>query len=83
MKYRLKPIIVDAVQWTGKNQMDIGDLIGSKDFEMRKPYESNTLTVYSRQQDLTVKLNYWVIKDVEGFCYTRTPGIFKKNYEPI
>lgn len=30
MKYRKKPVVVEAVQWTGKNQTEIDQFCGTK-----------------------------------------------------
>jgi hypothetical protein len=81
MKYRKKPVVIEAVQWNGKNQNQIlgftnyaagcGKIVNRK---MRiKTLEG---AVYADELD-------WIIKGVAGEFYPCKPDIFEQTYEKV
>ncbi len=82
-KYRKKPVVVDAIQWTGENAFNIGEFMSSQDIEFRKPYTSKRLTIYTLEGNMTASLNDWIIKGVQGEFYPCKPDIFKETYEEV
>ncbi len=82
MKYRKKPVVIDAVQWKGDN---IGEILllskdGSRD--IGEEVFGDTLTISTLEGDMTANLNDWIIKGVSGECYPCKPDIFEITYEP-
>lgn len=79
MKYRKKPVVIDAVHYNDiKDIKDIaffmGDMVKTDDL-LR--IEINTLEgkIYASQGD-------WIIRDAGGF-YPCKPDIFEMTYEPV
>jgi hypothetical protein len=81
MKYRKKPVIIDAVQWTGSMQPVI-DLIGH-DLPTFGPPRSGSLRIATLEGDMECRLNDWIIKGINGEFYPCKPDIFEKTYEEV
>lgn len=80
MKYRKKPVVIDAVQWTGGNAIEILEFAGAhiiggiKDGE---PFNIKTLEGHH-----VASVGDFIIKGVHGEFYPCKPDIFSKTYEP-
>ena len=79
MKYRKKPVVIDAVQYTGDNAIEIIKFTGGQ-------ARTNTcyafLTIPTLEGDHRCNIADWVIKGVAGEFYPCKPDIFEKTYEP-
>jgi hypothetical protein len=80
MRFRKKPVEIEAVQWTGKNADEIRrfmdtDHLHFSDYER---IEIDTLEgrVYAAVGD-------WIIKGVKGEFYPCKPDIFEMTYEEV
>ena len=77
-KFRKKPIIIEAVQYTGDNKRDIIDFTEGK---------ATTNTCYSHLTIPTLEGNHkadvgdWIIKGIKGEFYPCKNDIFKLTYE--
>lgn len=72
MKFRKKPIIIDAVQYLGDNIV-----IGVCNCDAADPAHCHTL-----EGPLHVSAGDWIITGVKGEKYPCKPDIFEKTYEP-
>lgn len=78
-QYRKKPVVIDAIQWTGGNRQDVADFCGEdvlttiQDF---KPFQIGTL-----EGQHTASVNDWIIRGVNGEHYPCKPDIFEATYE--
>jgi hypothetical protein len=84
MKYRKKPVIIDAVQWTGTKES------WKKITEMGKfPWEEGSaptdfsFKIKTLEGCMTVNVGDFVIKGVAGEFYPCKPDIFNQTYEPV
>lgn len=80
-KFIKKTMVIEAVQWTGKNDHEILSFLGynvpkDKIVTLNKPLELNTLNGM-----LQVSINDWIIKGVKGEVYPCKPDIFSETYE--
>lgn len=77
MKYRKKPVVIDAYQWTG-NIKYFGPLIDDC-------YDSidsdGGIIIKTLEGNMKASLGDWVIKGVNGEHYPCKPDIFEKTYE--
>jgi uncharacterized protein YeeX (DUF496 family) len=91
MKFRKKPIIIEAIRWDGDNceeiieftkgkALIINDIGGSADGE-GYPQQYIKLIINTLEGDMEAKLNDWIIKGVNGEFYPCKPDIFEKTYE--
>lgn len=76
-KYRKKPVVIEAIQWTGGNVDDIGRFIG-KGLVM----ERGKLVIATLEGEMTASKGDWIIKGVQGEFYPCKPDIFEMTYEP-
>ena len=97
MKFRKKPVIIDAVKWTGSNIEEALTFIqdGCKDFSHLPITGSNikagvgytppagTLTIPILEGDHTANPGDWIIRGVKGEFYPCKPDIFEMTYEPV
>lgn len=92
-KFRKKPIIVEAVQWTGSNLEEIRNFVGSdlienyiKHFDIERTLIKQTLAgIAINTLEGTMIVNYgdYIIKGVNNEFYPCKPDIFKQIYEEI
>jgi len=82
MKYRKKPVVIDAMQFTSETKDQVFNWITCTrfaDFEGDDP----VLTITTLEGDMTASLNDWIIKGVQGEFYPCKPDIFEATYEPV
>lgn len=82
MKFRKKPVEVEAVQWTGENVGEIKSFAGL-DVSVQYYDLPPTLRIYTLEGVMTAKPGDWIIKGVQGELYPCKPDVFEKTYEPI
>lgn len=89
MKFRKKPVVIEAVQWTAKNfdecmqfmENDGGHKKAYEDAE-EGAYKTENLYIVTLEGTMTASKGDWIIKGVNGEFYPCKPGIFDKTYEP-
>lgn len=78
MKYRKKPVVIEALKWTGKNLDEI------KEFTNYKGYKFNgQLMIDTLEGKHIATVGDMIIKGVHGEFYPCKPDIFEKTYEMI
>lgn len=97
MKFRKKPIVIDAVRWTGGNVNEVLPFIqdGKPDFSHlpndgvhvhpgigHSPVEG-TLDIPTLEGTMTARPGDWIIRGVKGEFYPCKPDIFEATYEPV
>lgn len=83
MKYRKKPVVIDAVQWTGLNSVDICSFAGPG-IESIRPNEP--FKIATSEGDMVANIGDYIIKepfDKERGFYPCKPDIFKATYEEV
>lgn len=89
MRYRKRPIEVDAVQWTGDNVDDVVALTGPENFERLDERPSDdpeaTARVYDRLHSswVLVRVDDWIIRGVRGEVYPCRSDVFEATYAPV
>lgn len=81
-KFRKKPAVIEAVQWTGKNRSEIyeftdgcvGDLLG-----IHGP--TGEIIVSTLEGDMKASKGDWIIKGIQGEFYPCKPDIFEDSYD--
>lgn len=77
MQYRKKPIVIEAIQWTGDNLEELQNFVGSA-----LAYDGK-LTIHTLEGDHEAKVGDYIIKGVQGEFYPCKPEIFAKTYEAV
>ena len=79
MKFRKKPVVIDAIQFTLRNMDEVEEFVGG---DIGKDREGNTV-IATLEGAMKVSLNDWIIKGVKGEFYPCKPDIFAMTYEPV
>lgn len=82
MKYRKKPIVIEAVQWDN----EMGTYLEVKEWDTKGFFPSafhpdESLRIVTLEGVMTVNIGDWVIKGVKGELYPCKPDIFEATYE--
>ena len=82
MKFRKKPVVIEAVLWDGTNGAleKIADL--ALDGGRRVALIGNKLEIPTLEGVMTADLGDWVIQGVSKEVYPCKPEIFEMTYEP-
>lgn len=88
MKYRKKPVVVDAFHWTGDGHLDdISWLIQATkdgDIYFEKCGTPNLeIKIKTLEGVMTASLGDYIIRGINGEIYPCKPDIFEKTYEPV
>lgn len=81
MKYRKKPIVIEAVQFTGGNTEECCRFIGRTNTSSCTPGES--IGIYTLEGAMLASPGDWIIKGVNGEFYPCKPDIFEKTYDSV
>ena len=81
MKYRKKPVVIEAIQWTGENQKEIERFMKTGYLQVLKT--SKTLMIPTLEGDMQASSSDWIIKGVQGEFYPCKPVIFEQTYEEV
>lgn len=89
-KYRKKPVIIEAVQWNGKNFDEcmnfMGETCGNKiayEYYEEQCVGSGEIMIQTLEGNMMASKNDYIIKGVNGEFYPCKPDIFIKTYEEI
>lgn len=84
MKYRKKPVIIDAVQWIGSNISEIVVFSkGAFDIKLYETAQIPDITIKTLEGDMKVSFNDYIIKGLSGEFYPCKPDIFVKSYDEV
>ena len=76
MRYRKKPVVIDAVQYDGTFPL------GFLDGDERVACVDGSLAVYTLEGVMRADVGDWIIRGVQGELYPCKPDIFDATYEP-
>lgn len=82
MKYRKKPVVIDAMQFTEEDKTRVFNWVGGNRFADFDKDGNPTLRIGTLEGDMTATLGDWVIKGIKGEFYPCKPDIFEATYEP-
>jgi len=90
MKFRKKPVVVEAVQWTGDNLTEVIKFTGRHpsaahwtEEELEATVKAKGLKIFTLEGPLYASVGDWIIKGVKGECYPCKLDIFKATYEKV
>mgnify|MGYP003655550089 CR=1 FL=1 len=91
MKYRKRPIIVDAVQWTGQNHREMFEFLGGKSTEFIQAEGKNFYIDFSKVEggliirtlegEHKASIGDYVVKGIKDEFWPVKPDIFELSYE--
>ena len=96
MKYRKKPVVIEAIQWDGSRKSTkevlefMGQVVDTKlqiSCDKFDDYVSlankEGLTIHTLEGDMTAQVGDYIIEGVNGEFYPCKPDIFEKTYEQV
>lgn len=84
MKFRKKPIEIEAILWDGSADTAnsfIGEAFGV-DWEYASQSES-AIVIPTLEGRMRGELGDWIVKGIKGEFYPCKPDIFEATYEPV
>lgn len=80
MKFRKKPVVIEAIQWRGdiESELAINQLGTCESVPM-----TDTLKISTLEGVMIASLFDWIIKGVKGELYPCKPDIFAATYEKV
>ena len=93
MKYKKKPVVIEAIQWNGKNTKQVLEFMGQK-VDLSNPiaqdrfydYElslKNGWKITTLEGGHIASINDFIIKGIKGEFYPCKPDIFELTYEKV
>ncbi|MCQ4302225.1 hypothetical protein NAV11_20110 [Pseudomonas songnenensis] len=88
MKFRKKPAVIDAIQWTGDNQEAVALFLGERlPRGVRFRIEANRVAISAIVKGSLERCDFaypgdWIIRGVQGELYPCRPDTFAATYEP-
>jgi len=80
MKYRKKPVVIDAEQWTGSNLNSDESMFQDPGVIIKE--DGSEFMVGTPEGVMTGKKGDWLIRGVKGELYPCKPDIFAATYDP-
>lgn len=80
-KYRKKPVIIEAVIWTGNNIDEVKEL--AKSAVENIIFVNNNLYIETLEGNMNASVGDYIIKGIAGEFYPCKPDIFKQTYETV
>ena len=90
MKYRKKPVVIEAIRWTGDNLKEIIDFTCLHHSAYKWTWEeyeqvvkNEGLKIFTLEGTHMASIGDMIIKGVQGEFYPCKPDIFEQTYEPV
>lgn len=81
MKFRKKPVVIEALKFTGTNLEEVSRFMAPVDFGV----QGGLLKVYIQTLEgrMECSIGDWIIKGIKGEFYPCKPDIFEATYEAV
>lgn len=93
MRYRKRPVVIEAVQWTGHNAHEVKAFVGARPGTSEQGFQLPEETTEDWDQAhiwaqaegcwMRCPTGHWVIRGVSGEYYPHAPDTFAITYEPV
>jgi hypothetical protein len=84
MKFRKKPVVIEAEQFAGENWRSILEFIGPEGGHHASPDpDTNYVVIYTLEGNHRADIGDWIIKGVKGEFYPIKNDIFLETYEAL
>ena len=78
-KYRKKPVVIEAKQWTGKNHMEIATFMGVMSLETN----GDIALINTLEGTMEASAGDYIIRGIKGEYYPCKPDIFEATYDKL
>lgn len=85
MKFRKKPVVIEASRFMGGFSYDEMCVEWGESFAEVSEYNGivNEIKIRTLEGTMIANIGDWIIKGVKGEFYPCKPDIFEKTYEPV
>lgn len=83
MKFRKKPVVIDAIQFVPGSQGAILDFFALHSAPKAPQISALYLIIPTLEGDMRADLGDWIIRGVKGEFYPCKPDIFSATYDPV
>lgn len=83
MTFRKKPVVIDAIQYTGDNVTECLNFIKRTNQSLPTYIDTSTFIIKTLEGAMTVCKGDWIIRGVQGEFYPCKPDIFDQTYELV
>ena len=83
MLYRKKPVVIEAIQWTGDNRKEIFDFCNMSYINYEIGSDVPTLKIQTLEGPMTASIGDYIIKGIQGEFYACKPDIFLQTYDKV
>lgn len=85
MKFRKKPVVVEAVQWVGTNGREIDEFVSRNPQGRTRTFRPlpDRLFIATLEGEHRADVGDWIIRGVAGEFYPCKPDIFALTYEAV
>lgn len=80
--FRKKPVVIEAIQFTGDNLYEVGEFIGGFEDEAEPGAIGDCVLIDTMEGVMRADIGDWIIRGVKGEHYPCKPDIFAATYEP-
>lgn len=82
MKFRKKPVVIEALEFTGNNCTEIIRFMGGP-WTNPELHDTDRPVIHTLEGQLTASPGDWIIRGVQGEFYPCKPDIFAATYEAV
>jgi hypothetical protein len=79
-RYRKKPVVIEAVQWTGENGNEIAEFLAGEDWTHPG---GEDIQIHTLEGTMAAAPGDYIIRGVQGEHYPCKPDIFEATYEAV
>jgi hypothetical protein len=80
MKFRKKPVVIEAIQFDGGNAGEIAAAYETDSLSVA--WQGRELIVTTLEGEMRADVGDWIIRGIKGELYPCKPDIFAATYEP-
>lgn len=81
-RFRKRPVVIEAVEFTGSNWNELTAFFGSKSGEGKWQAAGRLIYIYTLEGKMIADKHDWIVRGVQGEFYPVKPDIFEETYEP-
>ena len=82
MKYRKKPIVIEAIRYIGENIEQVTKFVGSENLAFSTK-GGGVLDILTKEGRIEASIGDFIIKGVKGEFYPCKPDIFAMSYDKV
>lgn len=83
MKYKKKPVVIEAIQWTGNNLQEIHDFVDDFMIGTEQTFDEHIILIDTLEGLMKASTGDFIIKGIKGEFYPCKPDIFEQTYEKL